>query len=230
MKTAARKTENVMGKDLRVNDVVVRGGYEWVIDRITFEPDFPRYVCTCHWSGNGADPQFFNNNFDTTQRDDIPWCRVVNPKPRRLVCRTEAPAWYATQVGRRVDLCQPPDVPLTRVGGHDDYGPGVWPVVFASGWCGRHQTRPAQPKAKSDLTIRWNNCAINDICAICSRQVDAQIGPEFFIRGTWHVVCHECARRENSDLAATRDEMGDDPAWPHYKLLHTESATATSCL
>jgi hypothetical protein len=28
MKTAARKTENVMGKDLRVNDVVIRGGYE----------------------------------------------------------------------------------------------------------------------------------------------------------------------------------------------------------
>jgi hypothetical protein len=104
MKTAARKTENVMGKDLRVNDVVIRGGYEWVIDRIAFEPDFPRYCCTCHWSGNGPDPQFFNNNFDTAQRDDIPWMRVVNPKPRRLACRTEVPAWYATQVGRKVEL------------------------------------------------------------------------------------------------------------------------------
>jgi hypothetical protein len=106
MKTTARKTENVLGKDLRVNDVVIRGGYEWVIDRITFEPDFPRYVCTCHWSGNGPDPQFFNNNFDTAQRDDIPWTRVVNPRPRRLVCRTEAPAWYATQAGRGVELRQ----------------------------------------------------------------------------------------------------------------------------
>ena len=56
MKAPKRKTENVLGKDLRVGDVVIRGGYEWVIDRITFEPDFPRYVCTCHWSGNGADP------------------------------------------------------------------------------------------------------------------------------------------------------------------------------
>jgi len=51
MKTAARKSENVLGKDLRVGDVVIRGGYEWVIDRIAFEPDFPRYVCTCHWPG-----------------------------------------------------------------------------------------------------------------------------------------------------------------------------------
>ena len=106
MKTDKRKTETVLGKDLRVGDVVVRGGYEWVIDRIAFEPDFPRHCCTCHWSGNGPDPQFFNNNFDTAQRDDIPWMRVVNPKPRRLVCRTEAPAWYATQVGRKVELRQ----------------------------------------------------------------------------------------------------------------------------
>jgi hypothetical protein len=36
MKTAARKTENVIGKDLQVNDVVIRGGYKWVIDRITY--------------------------------------------------------------------------------------------------------------------------------------------------------------------------------------------------
>ena len=106
MKTATRKTELVLGKDLKVGDVVVRGGYEWVIDRIAFEPDFPRYVCTCHWSGNGPDPQFFNNNFDTAQRDDIPWTRVVNAKPRHLACRIEAPAWYATQVGRKVELRQ----------------------------------------------------------------------------------------------------------------------------
>ena len=26
------RTENVLGKDLRVGDVVVRGGFEWVID------------------------------------------------------------------------------------------------------------------------------------------------------------------------------------------------------
>jgi len=25
---------------------------------------------------------------------------------KRLTCRTDAAAWYATQVGRRVDLCQ----------------------------------------------------------------------------------------------------------------------------
>ena len=114
MKTAARKTENVLGKDLRVNDVVVRGGYEWVIDKVVHEqfqpshdsPKMWRYACVCHWSGNSPDPQFFNNNFDTAQRDDIPWCRVVNPRPRRLVCRTETPAWYATQVGRKVELRQ----------------------------------------------------------------------------------------------------------------------------
>jgi len=32
--------------------------------------------------------------------------RQGNPKPRRLVCRTDAPAWYATQVGRKVELRQ----------------------------------------------------------------------------------------------------------------------------
>lgn len=85
MKTTTQKTENVMGKDLRVGDVVVRGGYEWVIDQVTFEPDFPRYVCLCHWSGNG----------------------LVNPQPHRLACRTDAPAWYATQVGRQVELRRP---------------------------------------------------------------------------------------------------------------------------
>jgi len=114
MKTTARKTENVLGKRLRVNDVVIRGGYEWVIDKVTHEQFQPssaspktwRYACACHWSGNGPDPQFFNNNFDTAQRDDIPWMRVVDPRPRRLVCRTDAPAWYATQVGRKVELRQ----------------------------------------------------------------------------------------------------------------------------
>ena len=107
MKTTTQKTENVMGKDLRVGDVVLRGGYEWVIDQIAFEPDFPRYVCLCHWSGNGLDPLYLSNNFDTAQRDDIPWTRLVNPQPRRLACRTDAPAWYATQVGRQVELRRP---------------------------------------------------------------------------------------------------------------------------
>jgi hypothetical protein len=31
---------------------------------------------------------------------------MVSPRPRRLVCRTEVPAWYATQVGRKVELRQ----------------------------------------------------------------------------------------------------------------------------
>jgi len=112
MKTARRKTENVMGEDLRVGDVVLRDGWEWVIDKITherFQPshDSPktwRYACTCHWSGNGPAPQFFNDDFGTAQRDDLPWTRVVESRPRRLVCRTDAPAWYATQVGRKVEL------------------------------------------------------------------------------------------------------------------------------
>jgi hypothetical protein len=73
-----------------------------VIDRITFEPDFPRYCCTCHWSGNGMDPKFFNNSFETAQRDDLPWTRVVNAKPRRLAYLIKCDDWEATQVERSV--------------------------------------------------------------------------------------------------------------------------------
>ena len=75
--TTARKTELVLGKDLKVGDIIIRGGYEYQIDAITFEPGFPRYDCICHWTGHGDDPHFFNDAFETAQRDDLRWCRVV---------------------------------------------------------------------------------------------------------------------------------------------------------
>ena len=122
MKMAKRKTENVMGSDLGVGDVIVdSGGFEWQVDSILFEPS--RHVCTCHWTGNGARPLADIDHFELAQTACFAWMRVVNPRPRRLVCRTEAPAWYATQVGRHVELRRTgTDEVLARIGPPPSWG------------------------------------------------------------------------------------------------------------
>lgn len=61
--------------------------------------------------------------------------------------------WPAFEKGDYVVRCElgnggecrayPPDVPLTHRGRHNDYGLGVWPVVFASSWCGQYRRRSA---------------------------------------------------------------------------------------
>ena len=42
----------------------------------------------------------------------------------------------------------PPVAALTYDGRHDRSTAGVWPVVHASSWCGRHQPRAAAPDPK----------------------------------------------------------------------------------
>lgn len=38
----------------------------------------------------------------------------------------------------------PPVARLTYQGTHDEHRPGIWPIVYASGWCGHYRpgTRP----------------------------------------------------------------------------------------
>ncbi len=45
-----------------------------------------------------------------------------------------------------------------------------------------------------DLSIRWNNAATNDPCAICGQRTDPEVGPELFVAGTWAHVCRACGR------------------------------------
>ena len=37
----------------------------------------------------------------------------------------------------------PPAIPLAYEGRHDVYTTGIWPLVFASYWCGQHRQRSA---------------------------------------------------------------------------------------
>lgn len=86
MNNTTRQTEQVHGSQLRVGDTIIRQGYEWVIDSVTHEPGrtmtdgsqfVERYCCSCHWAGAGVDPQFFNDGFNTAQRADLLWTRLV---------------------------------------------------------------------------------------------------------------------------------------------------------
>jgi hypothetical protein len=90
----ANRYEMVNGSALKVGDTIIRQGYEWVIDSILFlsaEEMAKRfsarhqkqthqgvYCCKCHWSGNGNNPNYFNNDFSTAQREDIEWTRLTD--------------------------------------------------------------------------------------------------------------------------------------------------------
>jgi hypothetical protein len=71
MKTTARKTENVMGKDLKVGDVVIRGGYEWVprqdsnLQPSGQQPTVNTYPHSCR-RPRGSDEQFHEAVVATT--------------------------------------------------------------------------------------------------------------------------------------------------------------------
>lgn len=75
------RTEHVTGDQIRVGDRIWSGGYEWVVDaaireRVWRSEGF-RWRFTCHWSGRGSNPHFFNDNFSTALREDLPWRRSL---------------------------------------------------------------------------------------------------------------------------------------------------------
>lgn len=51
------------------------------------------------------------------------------------------------------------------------------------------------------LAIRCNNTAANDPCALCGARTDPSVGPELFLNNTYELVCLDCARQFEPELA-----------------------------
>jgi hypothetical protein len=69
----------------------------------------------------------------------------------------------------------------------------------------------------ASFSIKHNNLASNDPCAICGARTDPWVGLELFLRDSFALVCHECVHKYAPEflarLYAFRDElhfMGDD--------------------
>lgn len=52
------------------------------------------------------------------------------------------------------------------------------------------------------LSIKLNNSAPNDPCAICGTPTDPECGSELFLDGTNYLVCHTCTERDAPELLA----------------------------
>lgn len=50
------------------------------------------------------------------------------------------------------------------------------------------------------LSIKWNNTATNDPCAICGARTDPALGPELFLSDSWSLVCWDCGRKYAPEL------------------------------
>jgi hypothetical protein len=50
------------------------------------------------------------------------------------------------------------------------------------------------------ISIKLNNAASNDSCAICGGGADHETGPEPFLDGTWEPVCLRCADERAPEL------------------------------
>ena len=69
--------KSVPQSEVKPGTVLIRQGYEWVVDEASYHPPTEPgrkgcYRFKCHWSGNGANPHFFNDDFLTGQREDLP--------------------------------------------------------------------------------------------------------------------------------------------------------------
>jgi hypothetical protein len=70
------------GRDLKVGDIYLNRGYEWVIDNITPEPDhgkLGRHVVRAHWSGYGKNPCYRTDNILAGLQDGEHWVVVADP-------------------------------------------------------------------------------------------------------------------------------------------------------
>ena len=69
-------TTSVSGNELNIGDTIYVQGYDWVID-VIHAPTIAdnRWGFKCHWSGQGVNPCFHNDDFSTAQRADLKWVR-----------------------------------------------------------------------------------------------------------------------------------------------------------
>jgi hypothetical protein len=56
------------------------------------------------------------------------------------------------------------------------------------------------------ITVRLNNAATNDPCAVCGKRTDPQIGPELFLKDTWALVCRQCGKQHAPELVEFLDD------------------------
>jgi hypothetical protein len=56
------------------------------------------------------------------------------------------------------------------------------------------------------VTLKANNCITNDPCAWCGERTDPA-GLDFFVPGTWSLVCAECARVRAPEVYAEQGEF-----------------------
>lgn len=57
------------------------------------------------------------------------------------------------------------------------------------------------------IEIKHNNAATNDPCAVCGDRCDPIVGPEFFFKGTWALVCLGCVRTHAPWLESKRSRV-----------------------
>jgi hypothetical protein len=50
------------------------------------------------------------------------------------------------------------------------------------------------------VSIKWNNAATNDPCALCSSRTDPIVGWELFARDNFALVCHDCGEAIDPSL------------------------------
>ncbi|TAK32624.1 MAG: hypothetical protein EPO21_14840 [Chloroflexota bacterium] len=59
--------------------------------------------------------------------------------------------------------------------------------------------------APTDFSIKLNNCASNDPCAVCGERTDPQVGPELFLADTWRPICRRCGYKHAPELTGILD-------------------------
>jgi len=55
------------------------------------------------------------------------------------------------------------------------------------------------------IVLKHNNCATNDPCALCGARTDPVVGLDFFLAGTWALVCDGCAEAHAPGLLPLRN-------------------------
>lgn len=87
------------------------------------------------------------------------------------------------------------------------------------------------------LAIKDNLYAEGDACAVCGRDTDPVIGPEFFMADSWALVCHDCGEEHAPALvrilqlvrSAEETTFAIFPwlgaGFPEEEALHSEATT-----